>query len=366
MHLLLKLSSLLTIVFYIFIWAGCGSEEPPESQKTVTKKISVKPPTTPKKTVAQDSTTLPAPSPKLPNQIISKTEQSKTIPDAAKKPDRKKAPKPPSEDKPKGMPPPPDKAVTPAVVDEPKPSKASEDSSKSEKPLLAKKEESKPALPIKTVPNTKETTKESISPTVSAKPPDFTKASTQPKDVSVVKIAPETDSTQPPQEDDGTPSDSETDASPSLITENPESETEERAPDVQSPVEVALASGKTTSSYDPKGRIDPFVPFITVAKPTVVPDHGPVVESGPLEKADIDQLQLVGIIRAPSGNLALVQLADGKGYIIQTGTPIGIKKGHVAEILADKVVVEEKSVDSHNEPITVERLMKIKKPIGEL
>jgi len=357
MHLLLKLSSLLTIIFYIFIWGGCGSEEPSESRKTVTKKISVKPPITPKKNVAQDSSTLPAPSPKLPNQVISKTEQSKTMPDAAKKTDRKKVPLPPD-----------NKAVTPTIVAESKPSEASEDSSKSEKPLIAKKEQTKPALPTKTVPNIEETTKESL-PSVTAKPPDSTKASTKPKDVSVEKVAPKTDAAQPPQEDDSALSDSKPDASPSLITETQDSETEAHAPDIKnikSHVEESLAPEKITSSYDPKGRIDPFIPFIKKAVPTKGPAPEKQRHRGPLEKVDIDQLQLVGIIRAPSGNLALVQLADGKGYIIQTGTPIGIKEGHVAEILADRVVVEEKGVDSHNEPITKERLMKIKKPIGEL
>ncbi len=342
MRLLIKLSCLITIVFCAFILGGCGSEEPPESQTTVTKKINLKPPVTPNgsKEPPESQTTVTKKinikPPTTPKPITSKAEPSKAMPDTAKK-----TPELASKDK---------ETVPPVAVDKSEPSEASEGLSESDKLLIAKNEVTKPVRSTKAVPTKEETPEKSISPSVSAKQPDSSKASTEPKDNSNVNLAPELDDSQ---EDDSALSESNPEASPSLKTQTQDSELE-------------LAPEKTTSSYDPKGRYDPFVPFIKKAQPTQGPAPKEQRHRGPLEKFDVDQLQLVGIIRAPSGNLALVQLADGKGYIIQKGTPIGINEGHVAEILAGQVVVEEHGVDSHNDPITKERLMKIKKPIGEL
>jgi type IV pilus assembly protein PilP len=301
MRLLIKLSRLITIVFYIFIWGGCGSEEPPEPQKTTTKKINVKPPATSKENVAQDS----------------------------------------------GAPPVPEKTVTKKInVKPPTASKENPVQDSGAPPVPSQK----PSKPV----------------TSDAKIGVAKKDKTKPKDNSIEKIAPEKDTSELPKEDDIALLDSKPEEPSSLITDNQDSGIETHDPDIESDVEKSLEPETTTSSYDPKGRIDPFVPFIKKTAPKKGPAPQIQRHRGPLEKVDIDQLQLVGIIRAPSGNLALVQLADGKGYIIQKRTPIGDKEGHVVEIFADKVKVEEEGVDSHNEPITKERWMKIKKPIGEL
>jgi len=354
MHLLIKLLSLITIAFYILVWGGCGNEEPPESQKTVTKKIIAKPPTPSKKDVVQESGTPPVPSKKVPfPTVVSKADQSEAMPDADKIVDQKKVP-PPSDNK----------SVPPNVGADSKPPEELKDTYK---PLIAKNEAPKPVLPQNTDSTKEEMTAK--SPSGPADRPEPPKAPAKPKDTSIEKIAPETDTPQTPEKEDNAPSDLKPEASPSLSPETQDNQDEMHAPDIKaitSQVEEQLGSDKITSSYDPKGGIDPFVPFIKKAEPTKGPAPPPDRHRGPLEKVDIDQLQLVGIIRAPSGNLALVQQASGKGYIIQKGTPIGIQDGHVAEILANQVVVKEKGVDSHNEPITIERLMKIKKKIGEL
>jgi len=358
MHRLLKLSSLITIIFYIFVWGGCGSEEPPESPKTVTKKkISAKPPTVSKIHVAQGNSTPPIPSQKTPIPTsMSKAEQNKSMPKDPEKTEQNKVPLPSD-----------NKLVPTTVATGSKTPEGSKESAGTNTPVIAKKNKMpEPVLPAKTVPAKKEKISQKSSPT--AEQPDSLKTSNKPKDTSE-KTATEIDAPQIPKGEDKAPSDLKTDTSPSLTIETQDTQNEMHSPDIKaitSQVEEQLVPEKTTSSYDPKGRIDPFVPFIKKAEPTKGPAPVKQRHRGPLEKVDIDQLQLVGIIRAPSGNLALVQQASGKGYIIQKGTPIGIKEGHVAEILADQVVVEEKGVDSHNEPITVERLMKIKKPIGEL
>jgi hypothetical protein len=56
---------------------------------------------------------------------------------------------------------------------------------------------------------------------------------------------------------------------------------------------------------------------------------------------DLSQLKLVGIIRASSGNRAMVEEASGRGYVIKKGTFIGINCGRVGQILKDRVIVDE-------------------------
>jgi len=103
--------------------------------------------------------------------------------------------------------------------------------------------------------------------------------------------------------------------------------------------------------YDAASKIDPFKPlFISKsnkkednAAPTYV-----VVEQrdkGPLENFELNQLKLTGIIRTTDKNIALVQEASGRGYVIQKGTRIGTKGGKVADILKDRIIVGEKMRD---------------------
>ncbi|MEA3280829.1 MAG: pilus assembly protein PilP [Thermodesulfobacteriota bacterium] len=114
---------------------------------------------------------------------------------------------------------------------------------------------------------------------------------------------------------------------------------------------VTLASLKmkfpvTTVLYNPEGKIDPFAPLFREEKPasakTVKKGKGKIcIPLTPLQKIDLSQLRLVGIIRSASGNKAMVEEASGKGYVIKKGTYIGINCGTVGEILKDRVIVDE-------------------------
>ena len=80
--------------------------------------------------------------------------------------------------------------------------------------------------------------------------------------------------------------------------------------------------GKVPANYNPKGRVDPFEPLFK-DEPEVAPvlaKKKKRIPRTPLERIDLGQLKLVGIIMASSGNRALVQEASGKGYIIKEGT----------------------------------------------
>ncbi len=102
----------------------------------------------------------------------------------------------------------------------------------------------------------------------------------------------------------------------------------------------------TTVLYNPEGKIDPFAPLFREEKPaavkTVKKGKGKIcIPLTPLQRSDLSQLKLVGIIRSASGNKAMVEEASGKGYVIKKGTYIGINCGTVREILKDRVFVDE-------------------------
>ena len=103
-----------------------------------------------------------------------------------------------------------------------------------------------------------------------------------------------------------------------------------------------------TRLYNPEGKIDPFAPLFREEK--LVAGDGEAMGMGkagiciphtPLQKADLSQLKLVGIICASSGNRAMVEEASGRGYVIERGTFIGINCGRVEQILKDRVIVNE-------------------------
>lgn len=134
---------------------------------------------------------------------------------------------------------------------------------------------------------------------------------------------------------------------------------------------VTTTSYLLTGIYDPSGKIDPFLPLYK-EKPVTKEDEKKKKKKKrrlpltPLEKVDISQLKLVGIIRAPSGNKALVQEATGKGYIVKKGTYIGIHAGRVIDILKDRLIVEEEIETALGTYELQKREMKIQKPPGEL
>ena len=103
-------------------------------------------------------------------------------------------------------------------------------------------------------------------------------------------------------------------------------------------------------SYSPAGIDDPFVPFIQpeVREPAATQPERPRRPLTPLEKVEVSQLKLVGIIwgaeqqHTPS---AMVELPDGKGFILKTGTVVGPNMGQVVSIRPDQVLVMEEVTD---------------------
>ncbi len=120
--------------------------------------------------------------------------------------------------------------------------------------------------------------------------------------------------------------------------------------------------------YNPQGKLDPFEPlFREKAAAVVLPKKTTKKRKPltPLEKLDLSQLELVGVIRALSGNKALVQEASGKGYVVTKGTYIGTRSGKIVEILADRIIVAEEVEDIYGKISVQKRPLIIHKPPGE-
>ena len=116
--------------------------------------------------------------------------------------------------------------------------------------------------------------------------------------------------------------------------------------------------------YDPEGKIDPFEPLFkeTPEINSGSPQYADTKGNTPLEKIDLSQLKLTGIILAASGNRALVREASGLGHIISRGTPIGTHGGRVAGVLKDKVIVKERMKDIRGKFIFQDTELKLNKP----
>jgi type IV pilus assembly protein PilP len=97
--------------------------------------------------------------------------------------------------------------------------------------------------------------------------------------------------------------------------------------------------------YEPSGRRDPFEPLTAIKKPIAQAD----VPLTPLEKFDLGQLRLIGVIIGKGEPRAMVIAPDGKSYILKKGIRVGKNDGRVVGIKADAVLVEERYYDFSGE-----------------
>jgi len=113
----------------------------------------------------------------------------------------------------------------------------------------------------------------------------------------------------------------------------------------------AAAPAPTAAAYhyDPTDKIDPFKSYIK--RQITLDNEG---ESSPLERFDLSQLVVMGIIWGVDEPRALIKDPTGKGYIVRTGTPIGKNKGRILRIEDNKVVVKETYLDHLDRATTKE------------
>ena len=112
---------------------------------------------------------------------------------------------------------------------------------------------------------------------------------------------------------------------------------------LESPILAQVETESETSHfYNPVGRRDPFLsPFHVAPEQTVVAEEAKT----PLQRFDLGQLKLVGVIWEASRPKALVEDSGGLGYIVEAGTLIGANGGVIRMIEPRRIVIEEYKTD---------------------
>jgi type IV pilus assembly protein PilP len=125
------------------------------------------------------------------------------------------------------------------------------------------------------------------------------------------------------------------------------------------PDDASLLQKKNLHSESPKfirnGNRDPFRPPSIQARSGTRPRDN----LSPLERFELGQLKVVGIVWDVKEPRAMIEDSAGLGYTILVGTPIGASEGRVKGIHRDQVVVEEFFQDVSGKRKTREVSMKL-------
>ncbi|HVO31246.1 MAG TPA: pilus assembly protein PilP [bacterium] len=113
-------------------------------------------------------------------------------------------------------------------------------------------------------------------------------------------------------------------------------------------------------TYNPIGKRDPFKSFLAEE---IAPGSQKALT--PLQRYDIDQLNVIGIIWGISTPRAMVTTPDAKGYVVQKGTLVGKNWGKVSRITQDEVIVSEEYRDFEGKLIVHEIPLKMPKDANE-
>ena len=89
------------------------------------------------------------------------------------------------------------------------------------------------------------------------------------------------------------------------------------------------------------GKRDPFRPFTLNTRTSSRPREN----LSPLERYDLGQLKLVGVVWHVKEPSAMIEDSVGLGYIVKVGTPIGANDGKVRAINPNEIIIEETYVD---------------------
>jgi type IV pilus assembly protein PilP len=115
----------------------------------------------------------------------------------------------------------------------------------------------------------------------------------------------------------------------------------QRRPIASAPTGTALLKTEQTPtvafSYRPVNRRDPFAPIVMRQE-----KKASIGDRPPLERYNISEFKLSGIVWGGFGYNAMLEGPDGKGYFIRVGTILGPNRGVVKKITQNVIVIEEK------------------------
>lgn len=110
--------------------------------------------------------------------------------------------------------------------------------------------------------------------------------------------------------------------------------------------------------YDPTGKRDPFKPF-RLARPSGKSERTEIPLE-PLQRWEVDRLQIVGILWDVKVPRAMVKDPDGAVYTVVKNSKIGRNEGFVAAIREGEIVIVETKYDD-GKPSRETRVMEFKK-----
>jgi type IV pilus assembly protein PilP len=94
-------------------------------------------------------------------------------------------------------------------------------------------------------------------------------------------------------------------------------------------------------NFSTAGRRDPFRPFTLNTRS----HNRPRENLSPLERYELGQLRLVGVVWHVKEPSAMIEDSAGLGYVVKVGTPIGANDGKVKAIKPDEIIIEETYID---------------------
>ncbi len=99
-----------------------------------------------------------------------------------------------------------------------------------------------------------------------------------------------------------------------------------------------LLKSLRTYDYDPKNKRDPFQPYFGIADMPTGSAIGPVMY---LQRFDLDQLQLMGIIWDVARPRAMIKDPNGVVHLVEANSKIGRNNGYIAVVREGEIVVVE-------------------------
>ncbi len=108
--------------------------------------------------------------------------------------------------------------------------------------------------------------------------------------------------------------------------------------------------------YEPEGKRDPFVSFVKSDAQKMKEDQSAVP---PLQRYELGELKMVGVIWGKSGASALVEAAEGRGYTVLVGNRIGRSGGVVTRITDKEITVKEEFPGAGGKTVSRESVLQL-------
>ncbi len=138
---------------------------------------------------------------------------------------------------------------------------------------------------------------------------------------------------------------------PAKTAEKPKKEKPKKA------VEAAKPTGAAAETKAP-GRRDPFEPLVAKERPGI-PDHLPAGKAGLV----VGTLRVDGIVRGPSGMIAVVSNPQQRVYFLREGDKL--YNGSVERITMDGVSFRESGMDAFGKPLERQVVKRLYPSAGE-